>query len=208
MNLYRRLKTARGFTLIELLVVIAIIGILASLIIVSLTNSQAKAGDADRKTRAKSLGRAAEQYKVDTATYPCNHMPPNSLNCDPDNGTGNNGGINTQNPAGDACASVLQSALVSSGSAKKYLENGDACVEEDDANITHRYKAISSGAAYYYVIAWEMKNQSEKAFAAPSQGNGIYKTNSSGVINGSANGMITISAIQADKNYFVVYGPQ
>src|SRR5437870_1151458 len=51
-------RTARGFTLIELLVVIAIIGILASIILASLSSARTKGRDARRVQELKSMGQA------------------------------------------------------------------------------------------------------------------------------------------------------
>ena len=61
----------RAFTLIELLVVIAIIGILASLIIVSLSGARSKATDTQLKNNARNIDTALAQYYQDNnSKYP------------------------------------------------------------------------------------------------------------------------------------------
>ncbi len=52
----------KGFTLIELLVVIAIIGILSSVVIVSLNNARSKARDSARKSNAQAMTTAIALY--------------------------------------------------------------------------------------------------------------------------------------------------
>jgi len=61
-------KKAKGFTLIELLVVIAIIGILSSIVLVSVNSARNKAKDAAVKSNLANLRVAAELFYDDTAT--------------------------------------------------------------------------------------------------------------------------------------------
>ena len=59
-------KGTRGFTLIELLVVIAIIGILASIVLVSLNSARVKARNASRKADLRSIQLAQEMCYDDS----------------------------------------------------------------------------------------------------------------------------------------------
>lgn len=67
-----------GFTLIELLVVIAIIGLLASIILVSLNGARAKGRDARRLSDIHQLQVLLEAYRSTYGTYPPSGQGTNS----------------------------------------------------------------------------------------------------------------------------------
>lgn len=61
---------SKGFTLIELLVVIAIIGVLATIVLVSLNNARQKGRDAKKLQEIKRLQLALDMYYDKNGTYP------------------------------------------------------------------------------------------------------------------------------------------
>lgn len=60
----------RGFTLIELLVVIAVIGLLASIVLVSMTGVRQKARDAKGQSDLRQIMQAFEMKYSDNEVYP------------------------------------------------------------------------------------------------------------------------------------------
>src|SRR3989338_3958065 len=77
----KRSNSLTGFTLIELLMVIAIIGILSSIVMVSLGSSKTKSRDAKRVSDIKMLQLALATYYSDYLQYPTTLSPlvPNYL---------------------------------------------------------------------------------------------------------------------------------
>lgn len=59
----------KGFTLIELLVVVAIIGLLSSVVLISLNTARSKARDAKRLADIRQVSAALEIYFNDTGHY-------------------------------------------------------------------------------------------------------------------------------------------
>ena len=66
------LSKNKGFTLIELLVVIAIIGLLASIVLVTINRARVKARDARRLSDMRTILTALELYYDEYGHYPSN----------------------------------------------------------------------------------------------------------------------------------------
>jgi len=64
------MENKKGFTLIELLVVIAIIGLLATIVLVSLNKARMKARDTRRRADLKQMQLAVEMHYDDNGFYP------------------------------------------------------------------------------------------------------------------------------------------
>jgi prepilin-type N-terminal cleavage/methylation domain-containing protein len=81
--IYNKPKRQEGFTLIELLVVIAIIGILASVVLSSLSTARSSARDTKRIAEARNMMAALELYRnANNGLYPCaGNVSPGAGNC-------------------------------------------------------------------------------------------------------------------------------
>lgn len=97
----------KGFTLIELLIVIAIIGVLASIVLVSMGGARAKARDAVRQSDARQIGSAMELYYGDGDAYYTSATVPTAISTymttfpkDPKS-KADYGWVNNSNPSDD-----------------------------------------------------------------------------------------------------------
>lgn len=70
LKIFSARKGEKGFTLIELLVVIAIIGILATIVLVSLNTAREKSRDVRRISDLRQVALALEMYYDDESGYP------------------------------------------------------------------------------------------------------------------------------------------
>lgn len=148
------MKKSRGFTLIELLVVIAIIGILASIVLVSMGGARAKARDAQRISDVKQLSLVLEMEEASnpgTALDTCTAAGAKTTTCN------NPGDIATafialKDPSakgtGDACASSTAATCdYSMGIAAAKTDNYEICfyLESGAGSLTKGINRVTEG---------------------------------------------------------------
>ena len=162
----------KGFTLIELLVVIAIIGILATLIIVSLSGARDRADDAEKKSNAKAIDLALAQYYLDKKSYPTQIL----------NAAQYGYGLTPT----DKPASLLL----------KYVPASVFDKQKEGVGASAKYNTAYCGTREngFYVQAWELDSNTEDYLNFTigigklefSKGNGVQRTGSNGGLEGSA----------------------
>jgi prepilin-type N-terminal cleavage/methylation domain-containing protein len=80
------LMKKQGFTLLELLIVIAIIGILSSVVLVSLNNTRKKARDTQRKSDINQIVKALQSYFLEYVDLPTTNLYGESTTTNPGSG--------------------------------------------------------------------------------------------------------------------------
>ena len=139
------LASGRGFTLIELLVVISIIGLLASIILVSVSSARQKARDAKRVGDLNQTAKALENFYNDAAAYPTGTGAPGAA------------GSYTASPNGALLGSMILQAITIRGTfnlTPSYLTslpqapNPPDGINCNSGNNVYMYQANAAGTTY------------------------------------------------------------
>jgi type II secretion system protein G len=161
LKFFGKRKGERGFTLIELLVVIAIIGILATIVLVSLNTARQKARDSRRISDLRQIALALEMYYDDNGGYPSDTT------------------ANDDDWGNPATANTLVYELQGEGGGTVYM----ASVPSDPGSNTYYYHPSGSTAngAQDYVLAATLENSSHSALDDDVDGT-VYGRNCDGSV--------------------------
>ena len=132
----------RGFTLIELLVVIAIIGVLAAMLIFSLSGARAKARDVTRKSDLRQIATKLDEYYND-------QKPEQYI---PGSGLGATNGVSLDSSSADTVSpKLVPNYLAKMPTDPKYkLTN--------PGNFVYKYASPVDGSSYELYATLENQN--------------------------------------------------
>lgn len=136
------MKAVRGFTLIELLVVIAIIGVLSSVVLVSLNSARGKARDAKRLAEMRQIQNALALYALNNN----GNYPPAV------GGSGCGGWESTGTPGGNFVSGLVTAGLLPAGIKDPVASLENACGNYSYYLYSAGYEGCPAGRGDFYVL--------------------------------------------------------
>jgi prepilin-type N-terminal cleavage/methylation domain-containing protein len=146
----------RGFTLIELLVVIAIIGILSSIVLITLNKARAKARDSQRLVAFREFGKGLELFYDEYGVYVCGGgggLSDSSISC-PDPSNPMVQGFLNGDPVGASCPGTPKLGLAWAGILSTSCPN-DPVNSGSNPRMRYGYKTDATRQIYLLSVYLE-----------------------------------------------------